>query len=131
MQPQPKSLPRNLRGFTLVELLTVSVLIALFSLAVFSQVRDAVPLGRDRNAVSLAGAVNAAKKSYELRVSSASANWTAAADDDARWLLIRDRVAYAENLTLGQFVPSGYTFTLGGSLSTRVTVTGPSGAVSY
>ena len=112
-------------------MIIVSVLLSIFTAVAVSTIKDAVPFARDRNAVSLANAVNSAKKSYQLRVSTAATNWSNAADDTARWLLIRDRVDYAETLTFAQFVPSGYSFALGSSLTTKVTITGPSGAVTY
>jgi prepilin-type N-terminal cleavage/methylation domain-containing protein len=121
----------RIRAFTLVELLCVTVLLGIFGAITVSFVKDGVATGRDRNAVSLANSINSAKKSYELRVSTAATTWAAAADDNASWLLIRDRVSYAESLTLSQFTPPGYTFSLGTSLSTRVTITGPAGPVPY
>ncbi len=119
------------RAFTLTEVTCVVVLLGLLAGLSIALVRDAVPTGLDRNAVALANALNAAKKNYELRVSNASSNWTAASDDSARFLLIRDRVPYAESQTLSQFVPVGYTLGLGTSLDTRVAVSGPGGSITY
>lgn len=127
----PKPFSERLRGFTLVEIICVTVLLGIFGAITASFVKDGVATGRDRNAVSLANSINSAKKSYELRVSIASTSWSGAADDSARWLLIRDRVSYAESQTLTQFTPAGYSFGLGSSLSSRVTITGPSGSISY
>ena len=131
MLQRPLKFCAQLRAFTLVELLCVTVLLGIFGAITVSYVKDSVATGRDRNAVSLANSINSAKKSYELRVSTAATSWSSAADDSARWLLIRDRVSYAESQTLSQFTPTGYSFGLGSSLSTRVTISGPSGSISY
>lgn len=119
------------RAYTLVEVICVVVLMGVLAGVTSTFLKDAVPQGRNNNAIALANSVNAAKKAYELRVSNASTLWSGAADDSARFLLIRDRIPFAETLTLAQFVPSGYTFSLGSSLATRVTIVGPTGAVAY
>ena len=131
MIPRFSQIWSSIRAFTLVEMLCVTVLLGIFGAVTVAFVKDSVATGRDRNAVSLANSINSAKKSYELRVSTAATSWSGAADDNARWLLIRDRVAYAESLTLTQFTPAGYSFGLGSSLSTRVSISGPSGTISY
>ena len=58
----------------------------------------------------------------------AQINWSGAANDNARYLLISPYIAFAEtNLTL--FTPSGYTNTLPANISpltTKVRLSGPS-----
>ena len=119
------------RGFTLVEVICVIVLMAILSGLTYTYFRDAIPVAQDKQAISAANTINGAKKAYELRVSTAAATWAAASSDADRFLLIRDRISFAESMTLAQFTPSGYTFNLGSTITARVTITGPSGAVTY
>lgn len=119
------------RGYTLVELMTSVIILAILTGVSLVFFRDAVPVAQDRQAIAAANTINGAKKAYEMRVSTAASNWTSAANAEARFALIRSRIAFSETLTLAQFTPTGYTFNLGTSISDRVTITGPSGAVSY
>lgn len=122
---------RQQNAFTLVEVICVIVIMGILSGITYTYFRDAIPIAQDRQAISAANTINGAKKAYELRVSTAASSWASAANDSARFLLIRDRIAFAEAMTLTQFTPTGYTFNLGTTITARVTITGSSGAISY
>lgn len=119
------------KGFTLIELIAVVVILSILGGLSFAYFRDAMPVAQDRQAIAAANTINGAKKAFELRVSTAATQWANASNDAARFLLIRDRIAFAESMSLTQFTPPGYTFSLGSSISTRVTISGPKGAVTY
>ena len=68
-----------------------------------------------------------------IGTNTAQSNWAAAGNDDARYLLIRQYIAFSEtNRTL--YTPSGYTNTLPSVISpltTKVILNGPNGTVAY
>ena len=123
---------RRITGFSAVEVIVCVVLIGILGALAIAYMPDAVSGARDKAAVAAAQGINAAQQSYLLRVSGAQTAWTGAANDAARFLLIRQYIPYASAQTEAQYIPAGYTFVLGASLNTRVSITnGPNGAVTY
>jgi prepilin-type N-terminal cleavage/methylation domain-containing protein len=131
MQPPPSPTFRARRGFTLVEIICVVLLMAIVTGIGLFMLKGTIPAGQDRNAIALANSINAAQQAYEMRVSTALTNWTGAASDNARFQLINPYIPFASGQTLAAFTPAGYTFVFGANLDTKVSVTGPSGALSY
>jgi type II secretory pathway pseudopilin PulG len=86
--------------------------------------------GQDQQAISIAQALNQAQQTYQLRVANAVSNWSGAADSESKYELISGYVPYAAD-TLTDYTPSGYSLTLGATLSTKVAINGPHGPVSY
>ena len=86
--------------------------------------------GMDQQAIGIAQALNQAQQTYQLRVANAASNWSNAADSASKYLLISTYVPYAAD-TLADYTPTGYTITLGATLGTKVSLTGPNGALPY
>lgn len=129
MKPQHT---KSRAGFSLIEVLLVviitGILVSLTSVA-YVGLSGA---SKEKGAIGQAQAINLAKQSYKFRVSASAANWAGAADDAAKFLLIKDRITGVPNTTsLSTYQPTGYTFALGASLDTAVVITGPSGTVAY
>ena len=101
------------RAFSLVEVLAA---VALIGILVFLALPNIVQVKTDSEthlAVARAEALNLAMASYVQSVgsTSASSNWSGAADDQARYVLVSPYLAYAPtNLT--DYMPAGYTATL-------------------
>jgi type II secretory pathway pseudopilin PulG len=86
--------------------------------------------GQDQQAISIAQALNQAQQTYQLRVANSVSNWSNASSSESKYELITGYVPYATD-TLADYSPSGYSFTLGATLSTKVVITGPNGTVPY
>jgi type II secretory pathway pseudopilin PulG len=86
--------------------------------------------GRDQQAIGIAQSLNQAQQTYQLRVANAIANWSNAPDSGSKYQLISGYVPFAVD-TLADYSPSGYSFTLGATLSTKIVITGPNGTVPY
>jgi prepilin-type N-terminal cleavage/methylation domain-containing protein len=105
------------RAFSLVEVLAA---VALIGILVFLALPNIVQVKTDSEthlAVARAEALNLAMASYVQAVgsTSASSNWSGAANDQARYVLVSPYLAYAPtNLT--DYMPAGYTATLPTSL---------------
>ena len=123
------------RGFSLVEVLAAITIIGIITFLAVPNIVRVKQDGEDNLARARAEALNMAMAAYvqALGTNTAQSNWAAAGNDDARYLLIRQYIAFSEtNRTL--FTPSGYTNTLPAAISpltTKVIVTGPSGTIAY
>jgi prepilin-type N-terminal cleavage/methylation domain-containing protein len=125
MTPLTKKL--SCKGFTLIETICVVVVMGILSSVTYSYYKDAISAAQDKQAIAAAQSINGAKKAYELRVSSASTTWDSKVDDNNRFLLIRDRISFAESQTLADFIPSGYRFELGTTLKEKTIIYGLKG----
>jgi prepilin-type N-terminal cleavage/methylation domain-containing protein len=123
------------RAFSLVEVLAAITIIGVITfLAVPNIVRVKMD-SEDNLARARAEAINMAIASYVQAVgtNAAQSSWSAAGSDSARYLLVRQYIAFSES-SLSLFTPGGYTNSLPSTISpltTKVTVTGPSGTISY
>ena len=61
---------------------------------------------------------------------SAETSWEGAADSSAKYPLISQYVPFA-TANFSDYEPSGYTMTLGATLSSKVQLSGPNGPISY
>jgi len=127
-----RRLPKGSRraGMTLVEGIGMVVLVGIMAGLGFPAITGLRQAGQDQQAIGIAQALNQAQQTYQLRVANAATNWAGVSDSPSKYLLISGYVPYAAD-TLADYEPSGYTLTLGSTLSTKVTITGPSGPVSY
>lgn len=122
-------------AFSLVEVLAAITIIGIITFLAVPNIVRVKQDGEENLARARAETLNMAISAYVQAVgtNAAQSNWSAAANANARYLLISPYIAFAEtNLTL--FSPSGYTNTLPTTISpltTKVTITGPSGAVNY
>ncbi|MEI6492685.1 MAG: prepilin-type N-terminal cleavage/methylation domain-containing protein [Verrucomicrobiota bacterium] len=126
-QPAARPLP----GFSLVEVLAAITIIGIITFLAVPNIVRVKQDGEENLARARAETLNMAMAAYVQAVgtNTAQSNWAAAGNDDARYLLIRQYIAFSEtNRTL--YTPSGYTNTLPSTISpltTKVIVTGPSG----
>ena len=123
------------RGFSLVEVLAAITIIGIITFLAVPNIVRVKQDSEDNLARARAESLNMARAAYvqSLGTNSAQSNWSAAGNDDARYLLIRPYIAFSEtNRTL--YTPNGYTNTLPSTISpltTKVSVAGPGGTVSY
>lgn len=116
-------------GFSLVEVLAAITIIGIVTFLAIPNIVRIKQDGEENLARARAETLNMAIATYVQAVGTnvAQSNWAAAANDNARYLLISPYIAFAEtNLTL--FTPGGYTNTLPTSISpltTRVRLSGP------
>lgn len=122
------------RGFSLVEMMAcVSVIGVVAFLAIPSVTR--MRSDSERNlAISRAESLNLAQATLiQVRGrTQAGLDWAGASSNDAKYLLLRPYLSYAEN-SLSTYMPSGYSVTFPGSITTmqKSTLTGPSGVIPY
>jgi len=107
---------RSRRGFTLVEVLLVLLVLGLVASMLTGGFSGLLPLGRETVAVTKAREINGARRTYALIVPDAATQWAAAsADTDKVTLLINARFlngTAAEQLVL----PGDYTLSLAGAM---------------
>ena len=116
-------------GFTLVETLSVCVLIGLLAALAGMAVFGLYSAGQDKQAVAAAQAIDQAQQIYLLRVSGAATAWNGAGNDDAKFNLLKSYLP-GTPISLETFEPSGYIFHLGGTLTDQVTITAGSRTVN-
>ena len=127
--PNPRS-EKMSHAFSLVEVLAAITIIGIITFLAVPNIVRVKQDGEDNLARALAETLNMAMAAYVQAVgtNTAQINWSGAANDNARYLLISPYIAFAEtNLTL--FTPSGYTNTLPTNISpltTKVRLSGPS-----
>lgn len=127
-----KSVYQSRRGHSLISVLLAVIIIGILSAMTMPAIRGLKNLASDREAIGRAAAINQAQQAYKWRVSSAASLWTAALTDDAKFQLIRDYLPLKDTFTtLAAFEPGGYTYTMGVSLDTQVSISGPNGAIAY
>jgi len=118
-------------GMTLVEGIGMTLLVGIMAGLSFPAINGLRQGGQDQQAIGIAQALNQAQQTYQLRVANAATSWAGVSDSPSKYLLISGYVPYAAD-TLADYEPSGYTLTLGSTLSTKVVITGPGGStVSY
>jgi len=104
------------RGFTLVEVLLVLLVLGLVASMLTGGFSGLLPLGRETVAVTKAREINGARRTYALVVPDAAAQWAAAtADADKVALLINAKLlngTAADHLAL----PGDYTLSLTGAM---------------
>jgi prepilin-type N-terminal cleavage/methylation domain-containing protein len=120
------------RAFTLLEIMLVVVAVGILAGMLFPRYRGVLGGANDVVAGAAANTLNTAMFTYSKRIPNASANWTAAATDADKYLLLYNAgFLPGSAATLAGFTPSGYTISFPAVTSGRCTVTGPSGALSY
>jgi prepilin-type N-terminal cleavage/methylation domain-containing protein len=104
------------RGFTLVEVLLVLLVLGLVASMLTGGFSGLLPLGRETVAVTKAREINGARRTFALIVPDAATQWAAAtADTDKVTLLINAKLlngTAADQLTL----PGDYTLSLAGAM---------------
>ena len=118
----------------MIELIIVMVAIGILAAMLYPSFKGLLPVVKDYSAITKAEALNGAMFTYYRRIPGASTNWSGAADDNARYVLLYS-AGYLPNAasTLATYTPTGYTYAFPTPLSNtgRVTITGTSGNVSY
>jgi prepilin-type N-terminal cleavage/methylation domain-containing protein len=133
MDPHPTNRPaaRFRAGFSLVEVLAAITIIGIITFLAVPNIVRVKQDGEENLARARAETLNMAMAAYvqALGTNTAQINWAAAANDNAKYLLIRPYIAFSET-TLTLFTPGGYTNDLPSSISpltTKVILVGPSG----
>ncbi len=111
-------------GWSLPELLTVAVCLAILSAAIWPMVTGVSANAAYASAVNEANALNQAQQSFKSRNADYADQWSSAADDSARYQLLLPYLPMAPT-TFASFPPSGYSFVFGATVDTRVTLNGP------
>lgn len=124
----------SLAGFSLVEVLAAIAIIGIITFLAIPNIVRVKEDGEESLAVARVEALNMSMASYVQANGATSANtaWSAATDDQARYVLLTPYMAFAPN-TLATYMPSGYTASFSSTLVplTKATLTGPSGAIAY
>jgi type II secretory pathway pseudopilin PulG len=128
--PRQPARAKRQAGLTIVEMVGMTVMLGLLAGLAYPAIGGLRSGGLDQQAVGIAQAINQAQQTYNLRVSNAAANWTAAPDSESKYELISLYVPFAA-ASLAAYEPAGYTLTLGSALNVKVAIDGPNGTVSY
>jgi type II secretory pathway pseudopilin PulG len=83
--------------------------------------------GLNQQAIGVAQTLNQAQQTFSLRVANAEASWEAVSDSPSKYQLVSSYVPFA-TANLSDYVPAGYTMTLGTTLNTKVVITNSQGA---
>jgi prepilin-type N-terminal cleavage/methylation domain-containing protein len=122
---------RSRRGFTLVEVLLVLLVLGLVASMLTGGFSGLLPLGRETVAVTKAREINGARRTYALIVPDAATQWAAAtADADKVTLLINAKLlngTAADHLTL----PGDYTLSLAGAMRDKTVLRKGATALDY
>ncbi|HTZ19697.1 MAG TPA: prepilin-type N-terminal cleavage/methylation domain-containing protein [Opitutaceae bacterium] len=122
---------RSRRGFTLVEVLLVLLVLGLVASMLTGGFSGLLPLGRETVAVTKAREINGARRTYALIVPDAAAQWAAAtADTDKVMLLINAKLlngTAADQLTL----PGDYTLSLAGAMRDKTVLKKGTATLDY
>lgn len=120
-------LPR--RGFTLLEILVVIMVIGLLGALVVGGFSNVVPAGREAAAVNKARIVNAARLTYALTVADATTQWSAAASDLDRSTLLVNAGALSGAAPDWLGSAGGYSLTFSGALRAKTVLRDGRGAL--
>jgi type II secretory pathway pseudopilin PulG len=126
----PNSLPPNrFAAFSLVEVLAAITIIGIITFLAVPNIVKVKQDGEENLARARAETLNMAIASYVQAkgTNTAQSAWSAAANDNARYLLISPYIGFAD-VSLTAFTPNGYTNTLPTTISpltTKVTLSGP------
>ena len=112
------------RGWTLADALLTAVVIGIISAFAYPAYRGVQENAAYSSAVSLVNSLNSAQTGFKSRNADYAAQWTAATSDQAKFTLLLPFIPMAP-ANLSQYAPTGYTFTFGATVDTRVTLTGP------
>lgn len=123
-----------IRGFSLVEMMACVSIIGIIAFMAIPSVTRMRGDSERNLAIARAESLNLAQASYiQVRGrTQAALDWTAAATSDARYLLLRPYLSFAES-TLSLYMPSGYTVTFPPSITsmTKVVLSSPTGTIYY
>lgn len=120
---QSKRSPREgSPAFSLVEVLAAITIIGIITFLAVPNIVQVRKDAEDNLARARAETLNMAIAAYVQAVGANTAqdNWAAAADDDARYLLVSPYISFAEG-TLATFTPGGYTCTLPAAINPLTT----------
>jgi prepilin-type N-terminal cleavage/methylation domain-containing protein len=120
---------RTLRGFTLLEILIVIMVIGLLSSMIVGGFTNVVPAGREAAAVNKARIVNAARVTYALTVPDASTQWANALSDSDRSALLVGAGFLNGSATDWTSAAGGYSLSFSGALRTKTVLKDSSGTV--
>jgi prepilin-type N-terminal cleavage/methylation domain-containing protein len=110
----PRCFSNKRRGFTIVELIGVLVILGILAVLVVPVVRGFRESANDKAAISVATALDAAKMNYRDRVPNAQAIWVGKNDAEKYALLKASDCLPMSAPTLTGFSPSSdYTFAIG------------------
>ena len=134
MHTTPLKSHTYLRGFSLVEMMACVSIIGIIAFMAIPSVTRMRGDSERNLAIARAESLNLAQASYiQVRGrTQAALDWTAAGTSDARYLLLRPYLSFAET-TLSAYMPSGYTVTFPPSITsmTKVALTSPTGTIYY
>lgn len=123
-----------IRGFSLVEMMACVSIIGIIAFMAIPSVTRMRGDSERNLAIARAESLNLAQASYiQVRGrTQAALDWTAAATSDARYLLLRPYLSFAES-TLSLYMPSGYSVTFPSSITsmTKVVLSSPTGTIYY
>jgi type II secretory pathway pseudopilin PulG len=119
--------PGRRAGLTTVEAVGMTIILGLMAGLAYPAIYGLRQSGLDQQAIGVAQTLNQAQQTYSLRVAGAETNWEAVTDSSAKYQLISQYVPFA-TARLSDYVPAGYSMTLGATLNTKVIIAGPSGA---
>lgn len=123
-----------IRGFSLVEMMACVSIIGIIAFMAIPSVTRMRGDSERNLAIARAESLNLAQASYiQVRGrTQAALDWTAAATSDARYLLLRPYLSFAES-TLSLYMPTGYTVTFPPSITsmTKVVLSSPTGTIYY
>jgi prepilin-type N-terminal cleavage/methylation domain-containing protein len=122
------------RGFSLVEMMACVSIIGIIAFMAIPSITRMRSDGERNLAITRAEALNLAQATF-IQVkgrTEASLLWNGAASNDARYLLLREYLSYAEP-TLTQYMPSGYKVVFPTSITamTKAGLSGPAGNIPY
>lgn len=116
---------------TTIEAVGVTLIMGIMAGLSYPAIQGLRQSGMQQQVIGIAQTLNQAQQTYNLRVAGAETNWEAASDSTSKYALIWQYVPYA-TANWSDYVPSGYTITLGSTLNSKVTIADSAGAaVTY
>jgi len=117
------------RGFTLLEILIVVMVIGLLSTMIVGGFTNVVPAGREVAAVNKARIVNAARLTYALTVPDAPTQWANALSDSERSTLLVGAGFLSGAAGDWTSATGGYTLSFGGALRAKTVLKDGGGTI--